>query len=118
MALMGAAASPNSLRPIPATTSADRALATVPESTSSPSIFFRTPVIPVLLQEPFPYGMRQKEKGSLGTFLNVLVCGASGFIGTAVVNVLRGRGHLVILGQRSRPHGGIWQPLDFNKDDK
>jgi nucleoside-diphosphate-sugar epimerase len=45
--------------------------------------------------------------------VNVLVCGASGCVGSAVSNALRSRGHRVVVGGRAMPDGPRSMHVDF-----
>ena len=45
--------------------------------------------------------------------MNILVCGGSGYIGRAVVQALRWRGHRVVAASRKPAAGGETMALDF-----
>ena len=47
--------------------------------------------------------------------MKVLVCGASGCVGSAVASALRSRGHQVIDAARGLPEGPLSMPLDFRQ---
>jgi len=45
--------------------------------------------------------------------MRVLVCGATGCVGQAVVNALRSRGHTVVVGARRAAQGRDSLPVDY-----